>query len=129
MVVSVLFRDWRRGHYAFTNTRDFVRLIWQTASPTWKFSGETFQSFGPAFDNPDHMAITIHNYRWRLARRKPSTIITSASLQKLPVIHRVPTASQRWKATPTALRIRTTSAYASVFHETPASPNISGGIV
>lgn len=54
-----------RAGYA-ANTRDFARLIWQTASPTWKFSDETFNRSAPAFDNPDHVEITIHNYRWRL---------------------------------------------------------------
>jgi pimeloyl-ACP methyl ester carboxylesterase len=57
--------DRGRAGYA-ANTRDFVRLIWQTASPTWKFSDETFNRSAPAFDNPDHVDITIHNYRWRL---------------------------------------------------------------
>ncbi|MBW6425325.1 alpha/beta hydrolase [Rhizobium sp. XQZ8] len=56
-----------RGRLGYAaNTRDFVRLIWETASPTWKFSDETFNRSAPAFDNPDHVDITIHNYRWRL---------------------------------------------------------------
>ncbi len=54
-----------RAGYA-ANTRDFVRLIWETASPTWKFDDATFDRSAPAFDNPDHVDITIHNYRWRL---------------------------------------------------------------
>ncbi|QRM57054.1 alpha/beta hydrolase [Sinorhizobium sp. BG8] len=54
-----------RAGYA-ANTRDFVRLIWQTASPAWAFDDETFDRSSPAFDNPDHVEITIHNYRWRL---------------------------------------------------------------
>jgi pimeloyl-ACP methyl ester carboxylesterase len=48
------------------NTADFARLIWQTASPQWKFDDATFQRSAAAFDNPDHVAIVIHNYRWRL---------------------------------------------------------------
>jgi pimeloyl-ACP methyl ester carboxylesterase len=48
------------------NTRDFARLVWQTASPKWQFSDETFNRSAPAFDNPDHVAVVIHNYRWRL---------------------------------------------------------------
>jgi pimeloyl-ACP methyl ester carboxylesterase len=55
----------RRGYAA--NTRDFARLIWRTASPTWGFDEATFARSAAAFDNPDHVAITIHNYRWRLA--------------------------------------------------------------
>ncbi|ERI12046.1 alpha/beta hydrolase [Ochrobactrum sp. EGD-AQ16] len=54
----------RLGYQA--NTREFARLIWQTASPTWKFDDATFERSAAAFDNPDHVAITIHNYRWRL---------------------------------------------------------------
>lgn len=48
------------------NTRDFARLIWQTASPKWAFDDATFERSAAAFDNPDHVAIVIHNYRWRL---------------------------------------------------------------
>lgn len=48
------------------NTRDFARLIWQTASPKWAFDDATFDRSAAAFDNPDHVAIVIHNYRWRL---------------------------------------------------------------
>ena len=54
----------RAGYQA--NTRDFARLIWQTASPEWKFDDATFERSADAFDNPDHVAIVIHNYRWRL---------------------------------------------------------------
>jgi pimeloyl-ACP methyl ester carboxylesterase len=46
--------------------REFARLIWQTASPKWKFDDATFERSAASFDNPDHVAIVIHNYRWRL---------------------------------------------------------------
>jgi pimeloyl-ACP methyl ester carboxylesterase len=46
--------------------RDFARLIWQLASPKWDFGEATFQRSAAAFDNPDHVSIVIHNYRWRL---------------------------------------------------------------
>jgi pimeloyl-ACP methyl ester carboxylesterase len=46
--------------------RDFARLIWQLASPKWSFADATFERSAAAFDNPDHVAIVIHNYRWRL---------------------------------------------------------------
>lgn len=48
------------------NTRAFDRLIWQTASPAWAFDDETFERTAASFDNPDHVAIVIHNYRWRI---------------------------------------------------------------
>lgn len=48
------------------NTHDFARLIWQLASPQWAFDDATFNRSAVALDNPDHVAITIFNYRWRL---------------------------------------------------------------
>jgi pimeloyl-ACP methyl ester carboxylesterase len=41
-------------------------LIWQTALPRWSFDDATFERSAASFDNPDHVAIVIHNYRWRL---------------------------------------------------------------
>lgn len=46
--------------------RDFARLIWKLASPKWDFDDAIFERSAAAFDNPDHVAIVIHNYRWRL---------------------------------------------------------------
>jgi len=52
---------------------DFSKLIWQLASPKWKFDDATFDRSAESFDNPDHVAIVIHNYRWRqgLAEGEP----------------------------------------------------------
>ena len=46
--------------------REFSKLIWQLASPKWKFDEATFVRSAAAFDNPDHVSIVAHNYRWRL---------------------------------------------------------------
>jgi pimeloyl-ACP methyl ester carboxylesterase len=46
--------------------RDFAKLIWKQASPQWDFDDATFERSAAAFDNPDHVAIVIHNYRWRI---------------------------------------------------------------
>ena len=46
--------------------RDFAKLIWRTASPKWTFDDATFDRSAASFDNPDHVEIVIHNYRWRL---------------------------------------------------------------
>jgi pimeloyl-ACP methyl ester carboxylesterase len=46
--------------------RDFAKLIWRLASPKWDFDDATFDRTAAAFDNPDHVAIVIDNYRWRL---------------------------------------------------------------
>jgi pimeloyl-ACP methyl ester carboxylesterase len=54
----------RLGYEKYTN--DFARLIWQQASPAWKFDDATFDRSAAAFANPDHVAVSIHNYRWRL---------------------------------------------------------------
>jgi pimeloyl-ACP methyl ester carboxylesterase len=46
--------------------RDFARLIWQIASPNWNFDDATFDRSAASLNNPDHVSIVIHNYRWRL---------------------------------------------------------------
>jgi pimeloyl-ACP methyl ester carboxylesterase len=57
-----------RGRAGYdTYRRDFGKLIWQLASPKWAFDDATFARSAVAFDNPDHVAIVIHNYRWRIA--------------------------------------------------------------
>jgi pimeloyl-ACP methyl ester carboxylesterase len=53
----------RAGYQKYTH--DFARLIWRQASPEWQFDDATFDRSAAALDNPDHVAITIHNYRWR----------------------------------------------------------------
>jgi len=48
------------------NLHDFAKLIWRLASPKWHFDDATFDRSAASLDNPDHVAITIHNYRWRM---------------------------------------------------------------
>jgi pimeloyl-ACP methyl ester carboxylesterase len=48
----------------------FNKLIWQTASPKWNFDDATYQRTAASFNNPDHVAIVIHNYRWRIGVAK-----------------------------------------------------------
>jgi pimeloyl-ACP methyl ester carboxylesterase len=56
-----------RGRDGYDKYRhDFSKLIWQIASPKWAFDDATFDRTAASFDNPDHVAIVIHNYRWRL---------------------------------------------------------------
>jgi len=56
-----------RGRLGYAKNRhDFSRLIWQLASPKWKFDDATFNRSAASFDNPDHVNVVIHNYRWRL---------------------------------------------------------------
>jgi pimeloyl-ACP methyl ester carboxylesterase len=54
----------REGYQKYTD--DFAKLIWQLASPKWKFDDAMFERSAKAFANPDHVAVVVHNYRWRL---------------------------------------------------------------
>ena len=57
-----------RGRLGYEKNRNaFAKLIWQLASPKWAFDDATFERSAASLDNPDHVAITIHNYRWRLS--------------------------------------------------------------
>jgi pimeloyl-ACP methyl ester carboxylesterase len=57
-----------RGRAGYEKYRhDFAKLIWQIASPKWNFDDATFDRSAASFDNPDHVGIVIHNYRWRLS--------------------------------------------------------------
>ncbi|TPQ37377.1 alpha/beta hydrolase [Bradyrhizobium guangdongense] len=57
-----------RGREGYAKNRhDFAKLIWKLASPKWDFDDATFDRSAASLDNPDHVDITIHNYRWRLA--------------------------------------------------------------
>jgi pimeloyl-ACP methyl ester carboxylesterase len=68
--------------------REFSKLIWQLASPKWQFDDAAFDRSAAAFENPDHVAIVIHNYRWRLGlaegERKYAEL--EAQLARFPVI-------------------------------------------
>ncbi|HTU80544.1 MAG TPA: alpha/beta hydrolase [Candidatus Acidoferrales bacterium] len=79
----------QRGVLGYTENRnDFNRLIWTIVSPTWHFSDATFERTAASFQNPDHVAIVIHNYRWRLglAQGEPKYDALEARLFAGPVI-------------------------------------------
>ncbi|WP_312390384.1 alpha/beta hydrolase [Chryseobacterium sp.] len=60
-----------RGEKGYAeNTYDFNNLIWKTASPSWSFDKATYDRTAQSFNNPDHVAIVMHNYRWRLSLAK-----------------------------------------------------------
>jgi hypothetical protein len=82
---------------------DFAKLIWQQASPKWDFDDATFDRSAVAFDNPDHVAIVVHNCRWRLASPKANQN-TTISKSVLPRLRRSRYRRSPWKATPTARR-------------------------
>jgi len=82
-----------RGQLGYSaNRRAFNKLIWSIASPNWKFDDATYDRTAAAFDNPDHVAIVIHNYRWRLslAKGEPQYDAVEERLFEGPVIS-VPT--------------------------------------
>jgi pimeloyl-ACP methyl ester carboxylesterase len=63
-----------RGRAGYGRYRhEFAKLIWRTASPQWNFDDATFERSAVSFDNPDHVAIVIHNYRWRLGLAQGET--------------------------------------------------------
>jgi pimeloyl-ACP methyl ester carboxylesterase len=68
--------------------REFSKLIWQLASPKWAFDDATFARSAAAFGNPDHLAIVIHNYRWRigLAAGEPQYDDLERQLAEFPAI-------------------------------------------
>jgi len=78
-----------RGRAGYDKYRhDFAKLIWQTASPKWNFDDATFDRSAASLDNPDHVAIAIHNYRWRLdlAKGEPKYDDLEKRLAEGPVI-------------------------------------------
>jgi pimeloyl-ACP methyl ester carboxylesterase len=78
-----------RGRAGYDKYRhDFAKLIWQLASPKWRFDDATFDRSAASFNNPDHVSIVIHNYRWRLslAEGEPKNDDLEKRLAKAPVI-------------------------------------------
>jgi pimeloyl-ACP methyl ester carboxylesterase len=117
-----------RGRLGYErNRRDFARLIWQTASPQWRFDDATFERSAAAFDNPDHVAIVIHNYRWRLgiAQGEPAYDALEARLATAPAIT-VPTITLEGDAN--GAPHPDPSAYAGKFSGRYTHRTITGGI-
>jgi pimeloyl-ACP methyl ester carboxylesterase len=117
-----------RGRLGYDKYRhDFSKLIWQLASPKWVFDDATFDRSATAFDNPDHVAIVIHNYRWRLglAEGEPKFNNLEKRLAQFPVIA-VPTITLEGDAN--GAPHPEPSAYAKKFSGKYAHRTITGGI-
>jgi len=117
-----------RGYKGYqANTAAFNKLIWKTASPKWDFDDETYERAARAFDNPDHVAIVIHNYRWRLGlsngEKKYDRL--EAKLSKLPVIS-IPTVTLEGDTNGAAFP--PPSSYASKFTGKYKHHTLKGGI-
>jgi pimeloyl-ACP methyl ester carboxylesterase len=107
--------------------REFAKLIWRTASPKWSFDNATFDRSAASFDNPDHVDIVIHNYRWRLglADGEPDYQELEERLARGPVIG-VPTITLEGDAN--GAPHPDPSSYASKFSGPYAHRTIEGGI-
>jgi pimeloyl-ACP methyl ester carboxylesterase len=107
--------------------RDFAKLIWQLASPKWQFDDATFNRSAASFGNPDHVAIVIHNYRWRLglAQGEAKYDDLEKKLASAPVIA-VPTITLEGDANGAPHPEPAT--YAKKFSGKYEHRNISGGI-
>src|SRR5438128_12009518 len=117
-----------RGRIGYDkNRREFNKLMWQLASPKWKFDDATFDRSAASFDNPDHVAIVIHNYRWRigLAEGDPQYEHLEKRLAAAPVIT-VPTITLEGDAN--GAPHPDPSAYAKKFSGKYSHRTISGGI-
>ncbi len=117
-----------RGRAGYEKNRnDFNRLIWQLASPQWHFDDATFARSAASFDNPDHVAIVIHNYRWRqgLAEGDAKLDEFEKKLATAPVIT-VPTITMEGDAN--GAPHPPPAAYANKFSGKYEHRNITGGI-
>ncbi|SMG55304.1 alpha/beta fold hydrolase [Paraburkholderia susongensis] len=115
----------RAGYEA--NRHDFNRLIWHTASPKWDFDDATFERTAASFNNPDHVAVVIHNYRWRLGlvQGEPQYDELEKRLATGPAIS-VPTITLEGDANGAAHP--EPAAYAKKFTGKYQHRNLSGGI-
>jgi pimeloyl-ACP methyl ester carboxylesterase len=117
-----------RGREGYDKYRhDFAKLIWQLASPKWNFDDATFDRSATAFDNPDHVAVSIHNYRWRLGLAEGEARYDEYEnkLAAAPVIG-VPTITMEGDAN--GAPHPEPAAYAKMFSGRYSHRNIKGGI-
>jgi pimeloyl-ACP methyl ester carboxylesterase len=107
--------------------REFAKLIWRAASPRWDFDEATFERTAASFDNPDHVAIAIHNYRWRLgiAEGEPQYAELERRLAEAPPVA-VPTITLEGDAN--GAPHPEPSAYAAKFSGPYSHRTIEGGI-
>ena len=117
-----------RGRAGYDQYRhDFAKLIWRIASPKWNFDEATFERSAASLDNPDHVDIVIHNYRWRLglAEGEPDYAELEKRLAEAPVIT-VPTITLEGDAN--GAFHPDPSAYAGKFSGSYSHRTIEGGI-
>ena len=117
-----------RGYAGYdANRHDFNKLIWHTASPKWNFDDATYERSAQSFNNPDHVAVVIHNYRWRLGLVKGEAQYDDLEkrLAAAPTIS-VPTITMEGDAN--GAPHPEPAAYAKKFTGKYAHRNIGGGV-
>ncbi|AOM79563.1 alpha/beta fold hydrolase [Pedobacter steynii] len=117
-----------RGRIGYeANRHDFAKLIWQTASPQWQFEDAVFERSAASLNHPDHVAIVIHNYRWRLglAEGEAKYDALEKQLADTPFIT-VPTITMEGDAN--GAPHPDPAAYAAKFKGRYSHRNLSGGI-
>jgi pimeloyl-ACP methyl ester carboxylesterase len=117
-----------RGQAGYeANRHDFNKLIWQLASPRWNFDDATYERSAKSFGNPDHVAVVIHNYRWRLGlvQGEPRYDALEQRLAAAPAIG-VPTITMEGDAN--GAPHPDPSAYAKKFTGKYLHRNVTGGI-
>ena len=117
-----------RGRAGYDKYRhDFSKLIWKLASPKWRFDDATFDRTAASFDNPDHVAIVVHNYRWRLGLAEGESKLADLEgrLAAFPVIT-VPTITMEGDAN--GAPHPEPASYARKFSGTYSHRSIDGGV-
>jgi len=117
-----------RGRLGYAKYRyDFAKMIWQIASPKWTFDDATFDRTAASFNNPDHVDIVIHNYRWRLGLSEGEAAFDDLEkkLAEGPIIT-VPTITLEGDANGAPHPIE--SSYAKKFSGKYAHKTLTGGI-
>jgi pimeloyl-ACP methyl ester carboxylesterase len=109
------------------NRREFSRLIWQLASPRWNFDDTTFNRSAASFENPDHVAVVIHNYRWRLGLAEGESRLDGLE-NRLAQFPNITTPTITLEGDANGAPHPDSSAYAKKFSGKYAHRNIAGGI-
>jgi pimeloyl-ACP methyl ester carboxylesterase len=115
----------RLGYEEFR--RQFAKLSWRLASPMWNFDDATFERSAVAFDNPDHVAIVIHNYRWRLGLA-PGEMRYAELERRLAATPNIPLATITLEGDANGAPHPPPSAYAGKFTGRYEHRTITGGI-
>ncbi|CAB3777720.1 Haloalkane dehalogenase [Paraburkholderia caffeinitolerans] len=117
-----------RGAQGYAENREaFNKLIWKLASPKWNFDDATYARSAAAFENPDHVAVVVHNYRWRLGLAQGESKYDSIE-QKLATAPTISVPTITLEGDANGAPHPQPSAYAKKFSGKYVHRNIAGGI-